>query len=191
VTTPRELLSKVRFHAWALMIASTGDIPFAEAERTAAKLILAEQRARPKPAAFQPAAPATEAITVKNARQVLTDRVFALAERMKAFAAEPVREKPHTEDPMTAFAPRAPRVSGGGADGGVYAPQPGTRPDGAPSPPSNQTLVFTGNSATSQMIADREYHRSITCQDRTTDNWRASIKRNEQIARMKRGIWIG
>jgi hypothetical protein len=114
-------------------------------------------------------------------------RVMALSARMRAFAepSEPL-PKPHTADPMVApttrFAPRAPRIAG--SEGGT-----GTPPDVTPSPPSNQTLIFTGNPATSQMIADGEFHNSV--RDLTTENWRRSIIEARERARQRGMKWIG
>jgi hypothetical protein len=58
----------VRFKAWALVIASGGDITFAEAQRAAAKEASQE---RERKRALQHSPPTTDGITVSNARATL------------------------------------------------------------------------------------------------------------------------
>ena len=109
--TPRELMQAIRFRTWQLVIGSEGEISYAEAERAAAKELAAQLRARKRSVTLQPATPATEAITVSNAREVLLSRLAGIAARLRASAefeqraAPRVRKKRRSAHAHTAPSP--------------------------------------------------------------------------------------
>jgi hypothetical protein len=104
-------MQAVRFRTLQLMIGSEGEISYAEAERAAAKELAAQLRARKRSVTLQPAAPATEAITVANAREVLLSRLAGIAARLRASAefeqraAPRVRKKPRSATPHSGAPP--------------------------------------------------------------------------------------
>jgi hypothetical protein len=140
-------------------------ISHAEATRLAAKQV-ADERKRTK-AALQQHSTTTE-ITVSNARQVFLARLAALAANMKATAgivpstpSDPTIRK-HTDDVPSE------RI---------------TKAQSEPEPPADQVIGIVSNvTSTYELIPSSEYHTSIRCFDRATDNWRRSIEHNERVA---------
>ena len=180
--TPRELMQAIRFRTWQLIIASGGEIDYATAERAAAKELAAQLRARKRSVTLQPATPATEAITVANAREVLLSRLAGIAARLRASAefeqraAPRVRKKTRSATPHTAPSPvpSSPRKVNEQSD---LQPEP-------------VIGVFTGRSfSTALRIDDSDFPCSL--QSGPTQNWKQSIADNERRARERRARWIG
>jgi hypothetical protein len=176
--TPRQLLNAIRLKAIAAVIASDGDISYAEAKREATKQIAAEN----KNTDTRPAAQTPTNVSVHNARQVMMARladvgrrisaVAGIEARASALAVPVIRKVPHTSDPES---------------NSTVAPLPNNKqPD---EPPEHQIVggIFSGTS-TATLIDDREFHTSL--HDLTTQNWRRSLLENERRAKAA-GKWIG
>jgi hypothetical protein len=171
LNNPAQLLRLIGRRARELFIISAGDLSISEAEKIAAREIIAEQRR--KPAAIQHVASSDrERVTEKTARDYLLAYVRALGQRLREAPSEPAR-KPHTEDVIAA------RV--------VPRPVSGSRNK----LPENQTLVFSGYNSGATLIPDSEFHTSVTYGDRATNNWRKSIDTNARITARNRGRMIG
>jgi hypothetical protein len=174
--TPRELLRAVRQRAWLLFLAGRGEVTFEAAQRLAAKEIVAEHKAKPRrPTVTRHAAGASDAITVKNARQVLLSQLRTLAERMR--------------HPM---APSAQPVASDGLNV-AFKPPPAVnitkQPEPEPTPaPATAIGVFAGHGSTAELLPD-DFPASASWADEPLRNWRRSIETNERIT--KRDRWIG
>jgi hypothetical protein len=188
VSTPRELLDRIKVRTWVLVIAGGGDISWAEAQRAAASEVRAQERARKRSAAVQSsaAAPSMEGVTPANARQWLTNKLAEIAERLKA--AVDIVDTPspqvrkHVDDPEGTRRRLPP------------APAPVAK-QAEPDPPEHQVIggIYGTTTATAERIDPSEYANSLRWGDRATDNWRRSIETNERIAREKqmRSRYIG
>jgi hypothetical protein len=183
----RDLAHEIKRRATWLRLASAipsqGDevIDQATAQLIAAQQIGAEQRAKKRSGLLQQQASSTE-ISVANARRVFLARLAALSERIKASSGivpptpAPPEIRKHTDDDAAPAAPPAPINK-------------------QPEPEIDQVVgVITGRSSSFELIPQSEFHTSMF--DRTTDNWRRSIQRNERIAaerEMKRreSRWVG
>jgi hypothetical protein len=183
MASTRELLNKVKLRAWALVIASNGEIDYREAEKAAARSIRDEERQRKRNAAAQSCAaaqPSMEGVTVSNARKFLYDRLAEIASRLKAsvhIAEQPPPQfKKHTLDEIA-----SPSLK-------EAAAPPIKQSEPEPSPPPDQLIggMIFGTISTSERIDDREFHTSV--QSPTTQNWRKSIEAAEKRTRTR---WIG
>jgi hypothetical protein len=179
MTTPRELLDKVKLRAWALVIASNGDIDYRDAERAAAKEIAAQERERKRSsvAAIAATAPSLEGVTPSTARAWLYDKLAEIALRLKAHVdvdERPPQFKKHTQDPEVSRCRD------------TVAPPVAPKPE--PEPPPADQLVggFAFGAATSERIDDREYHTSV--QSPVTQTWRKSI---EEAEKRRSTRWVG
>jgi hypothetical protein len=173
--TPRELLRLVRERAWLLYISGGGDVPFETAQRQAAKEIVAEQKARPRPnTVTRHAATAADGITVKNARSVLLAQLRTLGERMR----HPVTRPPA---PATATLVAPPNVPPP-----VKITQQPEQSEPAPAPVA--AGIFAGSSTTAELLPD-DFPASASWADEPLRNWRKSIERNAAIT--KRDRWVG
>jgi hypothetical protein len=187
VSTTRELLNAIKLRAWSLVIASNGDIDYRTAERAAAQEIQAQERAKKRNAALQScaAAPSLEGVTVSNARKFLYDRLAEIASRLALSAHlvdEPPQIRKHTQDPEGYLQDCGRSPPRGGDPPTSYA-----KPE--PEPPADQAspvLIFGTTTATSELIPDTSFHRSV--QSPTTQNWRKSIEDAEKRARSR---WVG
>jgi hypothetical protein len=184
MTTPRELLDKVKLRAWALVIASNGDIDYRDAERAAAKEVAAAERERKRRSvgASAAAAPSLEGVTPSNARKWLYDKLAEIALRLKAHIVEdeppPVIRK-HTQDEI---------ASPSSKDEPAAAPIPPSKQE--PEPPVDQLIGgFAFGASTSERIPDEQYHTSV--QSPVTQSWRQSIEANERRAEARKRGWIG
>jgi hypothetical protein len=193
--TPRELLSRIRLRAYAMVFASGGDgITFEQAKRAASKQIISEERAKKRSAKIQQSSSNNDGVTVSNARATLLARLNAIASRLKATAgleesapSTPTIRK-HTLDPA-GTRPRVPPNASTTENSVVPIPNKQPEPE---QPPAEPVFVY-GTSASVERIDDREFANSLRWGDTATDNWRKSIVRNAAIQREKeqRSRWIG
>jgi hypothetical protein len=190
MATPREMLDRIRLRAWAVVIGSGGEVTFAEAQRAAAQEIAREERQRKRASDAAPMRALPSEVTPSNARAWLTNKLAEIAARLAASAhlteqtPPPVR-KPHASDRghvsrADKFPVAAPPI----------APISKQDPEPEPTPQIIGGVIF-GTTSTAQRIPDSEYAPRF--HDHVTENWRASIERNERIAREKqqRSRWIG
>jgi hypothetical protein len=199
MATPRELLNKIKQRTWVLMIASGGDLDYADAQRAAAKEIAAQERElKRNSVATIASAPTPEGVTPGNARQWLYDRLAEISLRLKAYIVDdepPPQFKKHTSDPecLTTIVKRptsdpeclVATTKRPTSDPGNLSTNDKFEPE---SPPPDQIVggVIFGTAATSERIDDSEFHRSV--QSPTTQNWRKSI----ELAEKRRSTrWVG
>jgi hypothetical protein len=191
MASTRELLDKIKLRAWSLVIASNGDIAYADAQRAAAQEVREQERERKRTSAPAGAsAPSLEGVTPANARQWLYDKLAEIAARL-ALSAHLVDEPPpvvirkHVQDSEALPGQRPPSTR---VDGEPPAAAPIKQTEPEPEPPADQIIggVVFGTAATSERIDDREFHRSV--QSPTTQNWRKSIEEAEKRARSR---WMG
>ena len=172
------ILNRIRNRAMTLMLLTPvgrdgQGLSRAEAERIAARELAEQQRAS-KPSTPPPP---TDQITVSNAKRIFIARVEALAARLKATPARRNRLPrtpaptvlPHTLDPIAS------------------SPAPAA----APANELQIIGVFAGRITSAELIDDSEFHTSVSFGDRATNNWRASIERNQRMAQRRRGLWVG
>jgi hypothetical protein len=184
--TPRELLNEVKRRTLLLAIASGGELSHDEAEREAARSVIAEQRAKPRSPSRGAANPARDGVTVATARQFLTDYLSALAERMKSrvephAASKPVRRVLLSRPKITEPTVRAPVT---------FDTAPAVAPEPAPEQPP--LLLFASSSTAATLLDDSQFHTSL--HSRTTQAWRRSIEENERRAterQRRRSLWVG
>jgi hypothetical protein len=151
-----------------------------EAEREAAKSVIAEARAQPRSVNLGSANPSRDGVTPANARAFLTNYLSALNAKLR----NPITAR-NLREPL-----KFPRLQ----------PRPYTHrseisdPPAAVDfePPPNPVLVFTGNATAAQLITDDEFHTSL--HSVTTQTWRASIELNErrrEERERRRSTWVG
>jgi hypothetical protein len=194
MASTRELLNKIKQRTWVLMIASGGDLDYADAQRAAAKSIAAEERAIKRTAPLATPQPNPGEVTPSNARQWLYDKLSEIALRLKVSATlvdEPAPQfKKHTADPECLEATSKPPTSGPERLFAANKRDPGNlvvasklKPEPEPDPIIGG---FAFGTATSERIDDSEFHRSV--QSPTTQNWRKSIELADKRARSR---WMG
>jgi hypothetical protein len=174
MATARELLNKIKQRTWVLMIASGGDLDYADAQRAAARAIRDEERARKRNTPLQQPQLNPGEVTVSNARQWLYDKLAEIALRLKAHIIEdepPPQFKKHTSDPEVYR----------GSTSTPVAPKP------EPEPPADQIIGgFAFGATTSERIDDSEFHTSV--QSPVTQTWRRSV----ELAEKRRSTrWVG
>jgi hypothetical protein len=174
-------MQAVRFRAWQLVIGSEGEISYAEAERAAAKELAAQLRPRKRRGTLHQAAPATEGITIHNAREVLLSRLAGTAARLRASAEFEQRA-----------APRVRKKTGSITVHSAAPPVPHPNKENRQTEPQPEPVigVFTGRSVTTALrIDDSDFPPLL--HSVPTQNWRQSIADNERRARERRSRWIG
>jgi hypothetical protein len=180
----RQILAEVKRRTLLLAIASGGELSHDEAEREAAKSVIAEARKSPRSTNLGTANPARDGVTPATARAFLTNYLGALSDKLR----NPISPKPIARAPGVSKVRVVPRPY-------THRATASTPPavDLLPSEPApNPVLVFTGTSTAAVLISDDEFHTSV--HSHTTAAWRASIERNERIAQerqRKRTLWVG
>jgi hypothetical protein len=183
--TPTQFLDAVRLRtAKLLTLAAITDKPvdFDSAERTAARQVAAEQRAKRPTAAL---ATSTWDGSAETAGDELLRRILAIGSRLRESARLGLDKL--ADRKSSATAPREAITS--------YRVQPRIsrrssllETNKPPQPDSETVGVFVGNTSSAQLIPDSEFHTSF--HDQTTQNYRRSIAENERIERERRAAWL-
>jgi hypothetical protein len=190
----RELLSEIKRRTLLLALASGGELSHDEAEREAARSVIAEAKAQRRSAYVGTANPSRDGVTVQNARAFLTNYLSALNARMRS----PISPRgnsgdtPELKRKRVLITPR-PKITDA-------SPQPGVATTGAsasagvePAPEQQPSLLlFASNAGSATLLSDDEFHRSV--HSHVTQSWRASIEHNNRVAEeraRKRLSWVG